>query len=179
MSDSHPIIVTGFMGSGKTTVAQALSRLLECEMIDLDRYITERIGRSPREIIEQDGVAAFREIETRLLRELLSERAACVIALGGGAWTIRTNRDLIADHNGFVAWLDAPFALCWQRIIAGGRQRPLARSEEQARELFEQRRPIYELAALRVAVGGKGVDECALLIAGHLSNEEISGGPQS
>jgi shikimate kinase len=172
-----PIIITGFMGSGKTTVAQALARSLDCRSIDLDQLITERAGRTPKEIIEQDGESGFREIETRLLREALEQGAARVIALGGGAWIIQTNRDLIAAHNGFAAWLDAPFELCWQRITAAGRKRPLARSEEQARKLYEERRPVYELATLRVAVAGKGVDESALAIARRLAGERITDGP--
>ena len=150
MSDSHPIIVTGFMGSGKTTVAQALARVLQCNMIDLDRFITERIGRSPKEIIEQDGEPAFREIETRFLSEVLATGAARVIALGGGAWTTFENRALIEKHHGQAVWLDAPFEVCWQRIATSGSERPLARDMEQARKLYESRRPIYQLAALRV-----------------------------
>jgi len=150
MSNSHPIIVTGFMGSGKTTVAQALSRVLGCNMLDLDRFITEQVGRTPREIIEQDGEPAFRKIETRFLSEVLARGAARVIALGGGAWTTLENRALIEEHHGQAVWLDAPFELCWQRIAASGSERPLARDREQARNLYQSRRAVYQLAALRV-----------------------------
>lgn len=159
MSSPHPIVVTGFMGSGKTTVAQALSRTLNCAMVDLDLFITRRLGRTPREIIEQDGEPAFRKVETRFLGEVLAEGSARVIALGGGAWTIAANRELISRHNGFTIWLDAPFALCWQRISASGGQRPLARKREQARGLYQSRRPIYQLAALRVETSESLSDE--------------------
>ena len=167
------IIITGFMGSGKTTVAHSLARILDCTAIDLDQFITERVGRTPREVIEHDGESAFREIETQLLRELLGQDAARVIALGGGAWTVEKNRDLIAEREGFAVWLDAPFTLCWQRIAAAGRKRPLARNFDQARKLYELRRPVYELAALRVSVAGKGVDESAGFIARRLAREGI------
>jgi shikimate kinase len=172
-----PIIITGFMGSGKTTVAQALARILDCPSIDLDQLITERAGRTPKEIIEQDGQSGFREIETRLLRQVLGQGSARVIALGGGAWTMQTNRDLIAEHNGFAIWLDAPFALCWQRITTAGQKRPLAGSEEQARKLYEERRPVYELATLRVTVAGREVYESALAIARRLAGDGITDGP--
>lgn len=150
MSTGPPIIVTGFMGSGKTTVAHALARELQCQMIDLDQFITEQTGRTPKEIIEQNGEPAFRELETRFLREVLTTGSARVIALGGGAWTTLQNRALISAHQGQTVWLDAPFEVCWQRITASGSERPLARDREQARSLYQNRRPIYQLAALRV-----------------------------
>ena len=119
-------------------------------MIDLDRFITERTGRSPKEIIEQDGELQFRQVETRFLTEVLAAGAAGVIALGGGAWIIAENRALIEEHHGQAVWLDAPFEVCWQRIAASGSERPLARDMEQARNLYQSRRPIYQLASLRV-----------------------------
>jgi shikimate kinase len=159
MSTPQPIIVTGFMGSGKTTVALALSRLLQCGLIDLDRFITEQTGRSPGEIIEQDGERAFREIETRYLTEVLTNGVATVIALGGGAWTTPENRTLIEKHDGQVVWLDTPFEVCWQRIAALGSERPLARDREETLNLYQSRRPIYQLAALRLDTSGAGSDE--------------------
>jgi len=127
------------MGSGKTTVAQALARALDCALLDLDRLITERLERTPKEIIEEDGEPAFREVETRFLREVLAAGSARVIALGGGAWTVETTRDLIVSHNGFTVWLDAPFEVCWQRIEAAGSERPLAVSPPRHRELRRSR----------------------------------------
>jgi len=150
MSGSSPIIVTGFMGSGKTTVARALSRVLQCDLVDLDRFITERIGRSPKEIIEQDGESVFREIETLFLNQVLSTGTAGVIALGGGAWTRLENRELIERHHGRTVWLDTPFEVCWQRIASSGSERPLARDWDQAQSLYQSRRPIYQLAKVHV-----------------------------
>lgn len=162
----QPIVITGFMGSGKTTVALALARLLNCRAIDLDQAITETEARTPRQIIEEDGEAAFREIETRRLRETLELDLARVIALGGGAWTMPRNRALVAEHNGITVWLDAPFDLCWQRIAAAGKERPLAPNEEHARRLYLDRRQQYGLASLHlVANGEEGVDRLAATIA--------------
>ena len=162
---SQLIIITGFMGSGKSTVAHVLARLLNCRAIDLDRVITKREKRTPKEIIEQDGEPAFRQIETGRLREALEVDSARVIALGGGAWTVQRNRDLIAQAEGFTIWLDVPFELCWQRIVAAGNERPLAPDEEQARRLYQKRRPQYELAALHLpAHGTTSVDELAATI---------------
>jgi shikimate kinase len=160
VSAPHRIIVTGFMGAGKTTVAAALARALKCEMLDLDDVIVEVDGRNARTIIDEDGELPFREVETRALRELLEHRASRVVALGGGAWTIERNRKLIAGHGCFTVWLDAPFELCWQRIVRDSDlDRPFARDKEKARKLFGERRMIYRLADLRVYVGeGKSVE---------------------
>jgi len=89
MSSRRHIIITGFMGSGKTTIARALAHILGWEMLDLDHVIAEREGRTAREIIEQDGEESFREIETRIIREVLENSPMGVVALGGGAWTLR------------------------------------------------------------------------------------------
>ena len=161
------------MGSGKNTVAQALARILNCRAIDLDQLIKERTGRTPKEIIEQDGESPFREIETHLLRDVLEGGPARVIALGGGAWTMQGNRELIAAYNCFAVWLDAPFELCWQRIAESGSERPLAREEKQAQILYTERRTLYQLAAFHLfADEGKSVDELALTIAKALQRTE-------
>lgn len=145
------IVILGFMACGKTTVGRALARQLEGDFIDLDSRVTENEGRSPAEIIDADGEAAFREIETLVLRDVLQNRDARIIALGGGTWTIPANRTLLALHNCLTIWLDVPFELCWQRIIgSSGTVRPLAPDHSTAKQLYEFRRPSYQLAQLRV-----------------------------
>jgi shikimate kinase len=147
------IVILGFMGSGKTTVARELARQLECEFIDLDSFITDREGRSPAEIITQDGEASFRERETLALCDVLQDRNAGVIALGGGTWIVPANRTLIALHDCLSVWLDAPFELCWQRIAASGNSnRPLAPDIETAQRRYESRRAEYALAERITAV---------------------------
>jgi shikimate kinase len=149
---NRKIIIIGFMGTGKTTVAHELARKLNGPAIDLDELITQRELRGPKEIIEQDGEEAFRKIETQALREVLVDTTAPVIAVGGGAWTITENRELVARQGGLTVWLDAPFELCWKRIEAAREARPLAPSREMALELYAQRRPVYESADVRVSV---------------------------
>lgn len=150
------IVLTGFMGAGKTTIAASLARQLTCPLADLDAMISERERRSVPTLIREDGEARFRAIETSALREALESRAAeaasLVIALGGGAWTLERNRALIREHQGFTVWLDASFELCWQRITRTQEERPLARTRRDTRLLYDERRPLYELAALRVEV---------------------------
>jgi shikimate kinase len=145
------IFITGFMGAGKTTVARSLARLLNCRMIDLDQFIAAREGRTAQQIIDEDGEARFRELETSALRDVLAtDDLSFVVALGGGAWIVEQNRALITERGGFTVWLDVPFHVCWQRIRSLGDSRPLARSREKARRLYDERRPVYQLATLHV-----------------------------
>lgn len=152
MKSDGPIIITGFMGCGKTEVARYLAHRLRVEMADLDEVIAKREGRTAAQLIGEEGESVFREIETNTLRDLLNTRQAGVIALGGGAWIEATNRNLIAAHNGISVWLDSAFEVCWERISASSEDRPLGRTRAQASELFDRRRPVYELAEIRVAV---------------------------
>lgn len=148
----NKIIITGFMGSGKSTVARALAQLLSCRMIDLDDVIESEEGRSARTIIEEDGEPRFREVEQRVLAKLLQDSSKQVLALGGGAWTLKANREQIRERGATSIWLDAPFDLCWKRIAAIAEERPLATNKPAAHKLFSDRIRCYELADLRVAV---------------------------
>ena len=140
------------MGCGKTKVARELAGKLNAVMIDLDDEITKRTGRTPAEVIVEDGEPAFRVIETETLRDVLHERRAGVIALGGGAWIQEANRQLVEQYRGVSVWLDAPFETCWTRIEASQEDRPLGRTREQASVLYEQRRPVYELANVHIPI---------------------------
>src|SRR5216684_3134385 len=99
MNRDRRIVIVGFMGCGKTTVARALAQRLGCAMVDLDSFITDREGHTPAEIIVQDSESSFREIETRALQYVLEKNAARVIALGGGGWLIEANRAIAEKHD--------------------------------------------------------------------------------
>lgn len=168
-AEERRIVITGFMAAGKTSVAGALARRLNARMIDLDFLITERERRSVLALINAEGEARFREAERRALEVVLEMKRARVIALGGGAWTIAENRALIALHGCFTVWLDAPFELCWRRITESLEERPLAPDRETARRLYEERRPVYELAELRLAATEeKSIEDLASAIINAL-----------
>jgi shikimate kinase len=146
------IVILGFMACGKTTVADAVAHEIDCGYVDLDSFITERERRSPAEIISQDGEEAFREVETLALRDVLQDRKAHVIALGGGTWTTPANRTLIALYDCLTVWLDVPFETCWKRIISGNVVRPLAPDRDTAQGRFDARREDYQLAEKQIVV---------------------------
>jgi len=163
------IVILGFMACGKTTVGNALARKLDANFIDLDSQINENEGRSPAQIIEANGEAAFREIETLALRDVLQNRDAGVIALGGGTWTNPANRTLVALHDCQTVWLDVPFEVCWQRISEStGAVRPLAPDYQTAHSRYESRRPLYALAERPVSVSADdSVERIVEQIAGQ------------
>ena len=158
------IVITGFMGCGKTRVERELARRLDAMMVDLDDEITKRTGRSPAQLIDEDGEAAFRAIESETLREVLGAREAKVIALGGGAWIQEANRQLADQHSCTTIWLDTPFETCWARIEKSDEVRPLGRTRDQAFELYKQRRPVYQLADIHVPIREENAEELVLRI---------------
>ncbi|MGH9898108.1 MAG: shikimate kinase [Pyrinomonadaceae bacterium] len=144
------LVIAGFMGAGKSSIAQALSKRLLIRMIDLDHFIQTLHCRTLREIIDMDGETVFRNIETRALGEVLARKTARIIALGGGAWAIETNRLLIEKSGALSVWIDASFDLCWKRISGSGLVRPFVREMEEARKRFEARRATYQLCRIHI-----------------------------
>ena len=93
------IALTGFMGVGKTSVARHLASLMGCERLDLDAFIEVNEQRRIAEIIDSDGIDAYRRIETRCLKQALAKVNAKILSLGGGAWTVAENRELIRGQG--------------------------------------------------------------------------------
>ena len=166
-----PIVITGFMGCGKSKIARALAQSLNLPLIDLDASITARTGRTPAQLINEEGERAFRSIESDALREVLESDDAGVIALGGGAWIEAKNRELINDYGGASVWLDVPFEVCWSRIESGGEDRPLGKTRSQAQARYERRRPVYELATTHIQIAGdEDLNDLVLLIRSALQH---------
>jgi shikimate kinase len=170
----RPVVITGFMGAGKTTVGRALARILGETFIDLDDAVRELEGRGPRELIDEEGEDYFREAETRALSRVLERGEARVVATGGGAWTLARNRSLVKERGCLSVWLDAPFDLCLRRIDTEGARdsRPFARDTERAQRLYAERLAAYRQADLRVPVSeGRSAEDLAAEITATLGAE--------
>jgi len=165
------IVIVGFMGCGKSVMAQKLSRLLSRPFVDLDARIEDVEGRSPAQIISEDGEEVFRQKETTALRELLLSDERAVVALGGGAWTIAVNRELIRSVDSFVVWLDTPLEICWQRIEQDAQLRPMAPSRAAAERLFSERLPFYRMADLRIGFADQSPAQLAENITALLRHQ--------
>jgi len=118
------IILTGFMGTGKTSVGRRLAARLQYDFIDTDDLIEERSGKTVVEIFQVDGEAVFREMEAAMAREL-ANREGLVIATGGRLMLDRDNAALLR-RNGRVFCLSAGTTEIMVRVAADpGRHRPL------------------------------------------------------
>jgi shikimate kinase len=161
------LCLAGFMGAGKTSVGLALSRILGWPFEDLDQRIQSREGRTIAEIFHQSGEAAFRRAEHAALRELLADLGSSprILALGGGAFALASNRALLEQAGTAMVFLDAPVEELFRRCQQEGRERPLRVDLEQFGRLYQARRPAYLAAALRVETGGKDVEAVAQEVA--------------
>lgn len=146
MENETRIALTGFMGVGKSSVARHLAHILKCRWIDLDKCIEESDGRIVADIIDQDGVDFYRDLETRTLKTVLAEIDTRILSLGGGTWTIPANRDLLKTSGFTSVWLESTFEHCWLNITFSRKDRPLARDKQSAFRLFEERQKVYCLA---------------------------------
>ena len=128
-----PIVLLGFMGSGKSTLGRQLATLLNRVFIDIDNFIETRERRSISDIFERDGEAVFRDIEANALREILRYPGQ-VLAAGGGAPCHRGNMEAIRAAADSVYLKVGTEELCG-RLTASPSQRPLLRNKT-PEELF-------------------------------------------
>ena len=140
------ITLTGFMGSGKTTVGKVLADFLGCPFMDLDDLIVKKAGKSIPEIFAQDGEPAFRQLEARLLRQTVEKYTenTVVLALGGGAVTAPASAALLREKTVCI-YLRATLDTLLQRLQGETAGRPLA--DDSLAERLASREPIYEETA--------------------------------
>jgi shikimate kinase len=138
------IVLTGFMGSGKTTSGGLLAERLGWRFLDLDREIERREGRTVAAIFAEDGESCFRRLETASLASLLGERKI-VLALGGGTPEELGNRLLLEQTpRTVIVHLAAPLSVMVERCRKDATPRPLL---EEAAALFRHRQHVYERIA--------------------------------
>ena len=178
---SHAVFLVGFMGAGKSSVGRALGQRLNWVFEDLDDRLAAREGRTVAEIFRDSGESEFRRAEQVALQQILRELrggGTRVVALGGGAFVQKANADLLKASNLPTVFLDAPVEELWQRCCVqaseSGAERPLLRSMEQFRELYDARRTGYAKASLQIQTGSRSVETIVAEIAETLGLKKIA-----
>ena len=160
------VILTGFMGAGKTTVGRKLAERLGWVFRDLDEVVEHKHGKSVEAIFAERGETEFRTMETVTLQDLLDENDTAhgqgvVIALGGGAITLPRNRDAIQRSGAFTILLEAPLEELKRRVGLDGKTRPLATSDQALAQLFLKRQADYHLIRHRLQTLDKTIEQVA------------------
>lgn len=140
------LALTGFMGAGKSAVSKLLGELMNLPVIDLDEYIETKAGKPISAIFEEDGEAAFRNMEVSALTEV-AESGQKIISLGGGTPLREENREVLKKC--VVVYLHAEPETVWNRV-KHDTKRPLLMCDDPFKkicDLLEYRNPIYASCA--------------------------------
>lgn len=157
---NYNIVLIGFMGTGKSTIARELAKTRKMNIVEMDEEIVRRRGKSIADIFEEEGEEYFRDLETALLKELQTKENQ-VISCGGGA-VLREENVRVMKKNGCVVLLTALPQTIYERV-KNNTDRPILQGNmnvEYIASLMEKRREKYEKAAdIVIATDGKNVSQ--------------------
>ena len=134
------IVFTGMPGSGKSTVGKEIAKKLNMTLFDTDKEILRLTGKSPSQIITEEGEEKFRQIESNVCKEL-SLKNNVIIATGGGA-VLKKENIIHLKHNGKIFFIDRDL-----ENICPTENRPLSNSKDKLEALYKVRYPIYTSTA--------------------------------
>jgi len=165
------IIITGFMGTGKSVVAKELARKLKMEFIDMDRIVEEHHGMSISDIFARYGERYFRAQENKLVKELF-QKENMVIATGGGTLLFSDNARILSQR-GQIICLYADSQTIYNRVKRKN-NRPLLKGENVLSEinrLLEKRKKIYDNIKWKIDTTNLTTREVVDKIINHLKLE--------
>ena len=149
------IVLTGFMGTGKTAVGKELARLLDIPLIDIDTEIEQAERMTINDIFKQRGESGFREIETAMIKKI-SQRENSIISTGGGAVLKDENMETLRK-SGIILCLMASPGTILQRV-GNNNERPLLQGEnpfQNIKELLHVRKPFYAKADIIIGTDNR------------------------
>ncbi len=146
------IVLTGFMGAGKTTVGALLADRLGWQFIDTDRIVEARAGLTVAAVFSRHGETAFREMEASAIRDTAAGDRL-VLALGGGALELPSTREFLLSLPACrIVFLEAPLDTLLARCAthAAGPVRPVLQDRARLAERWQARLPLYRQAHLTI-----------------------------
>ena len=163
------LVLTGFMGAGKSTVGAIAAQTLGWEFLDLDTVIETSSRLSVGEIFRHHGEADFRQREQRAL-EQLSKRQGIVLALGGGTVEDASSRSLLLETPGTcLVFLEGDLSELIARCVAEGKVRPLLAAPEVMQARHAYRLPFYRMAHITVFTTGLAPERVAAEMLSQVS----------
>jgi len=158
---------TGFMGAGKSEVAECVAAALGLSLAEMDARIEKEQGCSIADIIKWYGEGHFRKLESELLRKLLDLQGVAISA-GGGALVDGRNREM-AREKSTVIWLKVDFDVAKYRVKNDKKPRKRPLFNDDARRRFEFRQSLYEEAAHIIVNANRPLDEVVKTVIHELS----------
>jgi shikimate kinase len=159
------IILLGYMGCGKSTIANKLSGMVQIPYVDLDEYIEKKANQTIKQIFETQGEIYFRKLEHTYFVELLNTPDKMIIGLGGGTPCYANNHELLKGDGVISIYLKASIDTLFNRLVANKSKRPLIadKSEEEMKEFIAKhlfdRSFYYNHAQYKVSVDDKSIEE--------------------
>ncbi|WP_018922900.1 shikimate kinase [Salsuginibacillus kocurii] len=157
---SERVVLIGFMGAGKTSVGEQLAERLGFTFLDTDHEIERKTARTIPEIFREDGEPAFRQIERKVIAELLEEEKKVVLSLGGGAYIQEEVRQ-VASAKAEVFFLDISWEAWKERLptLIEGRPKLESQTLEDLYALYQTRRVIYAEGSKHILTDGLTIEE--------------------
>ncbi|MDI1304913.1 MAG: shikimate kinase [bacterium] len=162
------IVLLGYMGCGKSTIANKLSKIIEIPFVDLDKKIEEKINLSINAIFEKHGEIYFRKLEHEVFVELLNSPDNLIIGLGGGTPCYANNHELLKSDTVTSVYLKASIETLFNRLNHNKSKRPLIadKSEDEMKEFIAKhlfdRSFYYNQAQYKVIVDDKTIEETVM-----------------
>lgn len=167
------IILTGMMGSGKTTIGKVLASKIEKDFIDSDQEIINASGLSIQEIFSKFGEEYFRTGERKIIERIMSSEKQIVLSIGGGAFVNKELRKLI-NTKGVSIWLNANYKTLSKRLKKNTQSRPLFNGydfKKRLEQLISERSEFYKFANFEIDVNNLSIREIIEKIFKNLENK--------
>ncbi len=159
------IILLGYMGCGKSTIAKLLANLTSISYLDLDEIIEKQENSSVKKLFSDKGEIYFRKLEHQIFASLIHNQDSFILSLGGGTPCYSNNHEFLNAANVISIYLNASVDTLYERLLFNSEQRPLIADKNPeemkefiAKNLFD-RSYYYNQAKYKITVEGKSPEE--------------------